>query len=157
MTNIDDADREILLGDLPAAERAERLTTGAADLAGRPTRARLLLANPRFLMGLASLLMTTGIMAIILGWVGASRSIRTQEQIPYLISGGLLGVALAIVGALTLFTHWLTVLVRDNRRHHRELVETIREAMAAQPLEAVNGTARRRQAQRPLRGDARRS
>jgi uncharacterized membrane protein len=155
MTNVDDADREVLLGDLSAEERAERLTTGAA-LAGRPTRTSLL-ANPRFLMGLASLLMTTGIMAIILGWVGASRSIRTQEQIPYLISGGLLGVALAIVGALTLFTHWLTVLVRDNRRHHRELVETIREAMAAQALEAVNGTAPRRQAQRPLRRDARRS
>src|SRR5262249_6989392 len=125
------------------------------DLAENPARASLL-AHPRFLMGVASLLMTTGILAIILGWIGASRSIRTQEQIPYLISGGLLGVALAIVGALTLFTHWLTVLVNDNRRHHRELLDAVRAANAAQPEEVSDGSARGTQPQRPVRRAGRR-
>jgi hypothetical protein len=153
MTNVDDAHSQILLGDLPAEERAHRLTAGAAGIAARPNRASLL-ANPRFLMGLASLLMTSGVLAILLGWLGASRSIRTQEQIPYLISGGLLGVTLAIVGALTLFTHWLTVLVRDNRRHHQELLEAFRELRGAPAQEVSNATARSNQAQRPLRGAA---
>jgi hypothetical protein len=154
MTNAD-SHSEILLGDLPADERSERLTAGAAQLAERPTRSSLL-ANPRFLMGLSSLLMTSGILAILLGWVGASRSIRTQEQIPYLISGGLLGVALSIVGALTLFTHWLTVLVRDNRRHHQELLAALRDANAAQLQEVSNGSARGTRSARPLRGTDRR-
>ena len=153
MTNVDDAHSQILLGDLPADERARRLTAGAAELAELPSRAPLL-ANPRFLMGLASLLMTSGVLAILLGWLGASRSIRSQEQIPYLISGGLLGVALAIVGALTLFTHWLTVLVRDNRRHHQELLEAVRELRSAPAQEVSYGTTRSKQAQRPLRGAA---
>ena len=60
--------------------------------------------------------MTTGLSIILLGWFGAARSTIVEEQIPYLISGGLLGVALATIGALTLFAHWLTVLVRENRR-----------------------------------------
>ena len=106
-------------------------------------------------MGLASLLMTTGFLAIILGWIGASGSIRTQEQIPYLISGGLLGVAMSIVGALTLFTHWLTVLVRENRRHHQELLEAVRELRTSSAQEVSNGTTRGKQPQRPLRGAAR--
>lgn len=156
MTTVDDEHSRILLGDLPVDERMQRLTRGAAEVAGRPMRSALL-ANPRFLMGLSSVLMTTGILAILLGWSGASRAIRTQEQIPYLISGGLLGVALSIVGALTLFTHWLTVLVRENRRHHQELVAAIREAPSGQAQEARNGSARDTRAQRPLRANARRS
>lgn len=154
MTTSDEAHSPDVRGDAPAAERDARLAAGAAALAKSPDR-RSLLANPRFLMGVASFLMTTGILAIVLGWIGASRSIRTQEQIPYLISGGLLGVALSIVGALTLFTHWLTVLVRDNRRHHQELVEAIRELRNTPAQEVSNGTARGKQPQRPLRGVAR--
>lgn len=150
MTNVADSHSQILLGDVPAEERAGRLTAGAAELAEHPRRSSLL-ANPRFLMGLASLLMTTGFLVIVLGWIGASRSIRTQEQIPYLISGGLLGVALSIVGALTLFTHWLTVLVRENRRQHQELLEAVRELRTAPAQEVTDGTARGTKSERPLR------
>jgi hypothetical protein len=155
MTTVDDdAHSRLLLGDIPAEERDERLVSGALELAKSRARSSLL-ANPRFLMGLASLLMTSGFLAIILGWAGASGSIRTQEQIPYLISGGLLGVALSIVGALTLFTHWLTVLVRENRRHHLELLEAVRELRTPPAQEVSNGTARSKSPQRPLRGAAR--
>jgi hypothetical protein len=153
MTNVDAVHRDILLGDAPAEDRVDRLTAGAVDLAERPRRTSLL-ANPRFLMGVAAFLMTTGILAIVLGWVGASRSIRTQEQIPYLISGGLLGVALSIVGALTLFTHWLTVLIRDNRRQHQELLEALRAVTATQTQEVLNGGARGKRTARPVRGAA---
>ena len=76
--------------------------------------------------------MTTGLSIILLGWFGAARSTIVEEQVPYLISGGLLGVALATIGALTLFAHWLTVLIRENRRQelvrkqeHIELMEAL--------------------------------
>ena len=38
-----------------------------------------------------------------------------EAQVPYLISGGLLGVALATIGAITFFAHWLTVLITEVR------------------------------------------
>lgn len=150
MTTADDAHRKVLLGDIPAEEREQRLVSGAVALAEAPARASLF-ASPRFLMGVSSLLMTSGFLAIVLGWVGASGSIRAQEQIPYLISGGLLGVALAIVGALTLFTHWLTVLVRDNRLQHQELLEAVRELRPTPAQEVSNGTARGKKPERPVR------
>ena len=40
-----------------------------------------------------------GLGLILLGWFGASGSAREFEQIPYLISGGILGLALVILGA----------------------------------------------------------
>ena len=46
--------------------------------------------------------MLLGLAAILLGWAGASRSILMEEQLPYLISGGLFGLALAFIGAITL-------------------------------------------------------
>ena len=112
-------------------DRRERLVAGADRLAeGR----RSLLHHPQLLVGLAGVVMTVGLLAIILGWVGASRSTILEEQMPYLISGGLLGVALSTIGALLLFTHWLTVGIREARQRedarrsdHAELMEGLRQ------------------------------
>ncbi len=77
--------------------------------------------------------MTAGISAVVLGWIGAAHSTLVEEQVPYLISGGLLGVALSTIGALLFCTHWLTVAVKDARNHeaerrqnHEELMEALR-------------------------------
>ena len=116
---------DVLAAGAPADERESRLDAGAASLSGGGTRSIFL--HERFLAAVAAALMTAGLVAIVLGWHGASGSVLVTEQVPYLISGGLLGVALATVGALTYFTYWLTILVRDNRRHHQELVAALRE------------------------------
>ena len=115
---------------LSAEEREARLAEGADPLA---RGVRSIVAHPRFLLIAAATLMTFGVTLIVLGWVGVARSTMIEEQMPYLISGGLLGVALAIMGALTLFTHWLTVSIREARAHeaarradHAELVEVLR-------------------------------
>ncbi|HEY9556176.1 MAG TPA: hypothetical protein VIR58_05545 [Acidimicrobiales bacterium] len=128
---------DLLGGGVPAAEREERLEAGAATLTGR-TGAPSILLNERFLVGVAGALTTAGLVAIILGWLGASHSILVVKQIPYLISGGLLGVALATLGGLAYFTHWLAVLLREiraqegvRRQEHAELIATIREERAA--------------------------
>ena len=58
-----------------------------------------------------SIALLLGLGAITLGWVGAARTTREIEQIPYLISGGLLGLALVILGGLLLIsTFWVAVL-----------------------------------------------
>ncbi len=160
----DDRQRfEVLSGGPSGDEREERLESGAANLAIGPSgsawgRDRALLVASAGLVGF-------GICAILLGWYGASHSTLIEEQVPYLISGGLLGVALAIVGAVVFFAHWLTVAIREARVHeaarhadHQELV-TILRALGAAPDQEVpsNGRARGAGAQRPLRRSSRSS
>lgn len=107
---------DVLTAGPPIEERDDQLTAGADVLAER-RRGRSILRDERFLLALAGGLMTLGLTVILLGWFGASRSIIVQEQVPYLISGGLLGVALAVLGGLTLLAHWLTVQIRQARAH----------------------------------------
>ena len=113
----------------PLDERDERLREGAGDLAS--SRGGFL-RRPEFLLWLSATLMLLGLAAILLGWAGASRSILMEEQLPYLISGGLFGLALAFIGAITLLAQWILVLVREQRsreaarrRDHEELVRSI--------------------------------
>lgn len=53
--------------------------------------------RPWFVAGVA--LVVGGIAAILIGWYGASGTSQPYEQLPYLLSGGFLGLALATVGA----------------------------------------------------------
>lgn len=57
----------------------------------------------------------TGLCMIVLGWLGAARTFRDYQQLPYLISGGLLGLGVVIAGAVSLVGYWasniLSVLV----------------------------------------------
>jgi hypothetical protein len=123
-------------------ERRERLAEGADGIAaGAGTTG--IFGRSRVLLTAAASLMTAGIVAILLGWLGAAHALMIEQQIPYLISGGLLGVALAIVGAVTFFTHWLTVLIRENRereaarRHDHEEAEAARRRDHAELLAAL--------------------
>ena len=70
--------------------------------------------------------MTAGIAAILLAWLGIARSTMVEEQLAYLVSGGLLGLAMTTIGALTFFSHWLTVLIRTNREQ-TELLRELRD------------------------------
>ena len=85
--------------------------TGRARTEGRPS----ILAHPRFLLGVSAALMAGGVLAILLGWDGAANATVVEAQVPYLVSGGLLGLALATIGGLTFFAHWLTVSIREAR------------------------------------------
>lgn len=55
-------------------------------------------ANARVLLAVA--LLITGVVIVLLGWYGAAHTNILTEQVPYLISGGLLGMALIIVAAV---------------------------------------------------------
>ncbi len=122
----------VLTGGPTIEERDARLSAGAEELVDDPSRLSIF-RRDHFLLAVAAALMSLGIAVILIGWAGAAHATIIEEQLPYVISGGLLGVALATIGALTLFSHWLTVTIRENRVHeasrrrdHAELVDAIR-------------------------------
>jgi hypothetical protein len=155
-----DADQG-LLGGAPQDERDARLTAGAEDLADRSRGS--ILRSPRLLLWVSITLITLGLALILLGWAGASRSIVVEEQVPYLISGGLLGLALALIGAVTLFAQWLTTLIREERtreaarqRDHTELMDALRSLTDATRQENGNGSSRSARSERAVRRTTRR-
>ena len=76
----------------------------------------------------ALLLAAAGLVAIFIGWLGVSSSLLPSQQIPYLASGGLLGLFLLGAGA----TIWLSADLRDEWRKLDELVGEVREASSRQ-------------------------
>jgi hypothetical protein len=91
-------------------ERLQELLQGARSL-HRP-HGRL---NDRWLLVAGSIGVAAGFVAILLGWYGVSQTPLEFEQTPYLVSGGILGLALVIIGGLLYFSFWLTTLVREGR------------------------------------------
>lgn len=85
-------------------------------VAGRADRALLLVGG---------LLLPLGVLVVVLGWLGASHNVLVFEQVPYVISGGLLGLALTIVGGFVYFNYWQAVGVRESRSQHRELLAAL--------------------------------
>ncbi|HYH49058.1 MAG TPA: hypothetical protein VEG38_05870 [Acidimicrobiia bacterium] len=65
-----------------------------------------------------------GLLALILGWLGASDNTNPAGQIPYVISGGLVGVFLVAIGS----TLWLSADLRDEWRK----LDRLEQRMAAQ-------------------------
>jgi uncharacterized membrane protein len=91
----------------PGAVRRARFRTALADLAERSSSDDLI----RWMLLPAAAAVLLGFVAIVLGWVGASHTARQVEQIPYLISGGIIGLALVVLGGLLLAsTFWVAVL-----------------------------------------------
>ena len=68
-------------------------------------------------------LLTVGGLALLLGWLGTSSTVFTFRQIPFLISGGLVGVCLIVVAAAV----WVSADLRDEWRKLDELCDTLRE------------------------------
>jgi predicted membrane chloride channel (bestrophin family) len=71
--------------------------------------------SERILLVLGGILAPLGLVVVVLGWWGASRTSYPFEQTPYLISGGLLGLGLVFLGSFFYFAHWLTQLVKEHR------------------------------------------
>jgi cytochrome bd-type quinol oxidase subunit 1 len=110
-------------------DRAEHLEEAVGRLRLRQLPAERL---ERWVLVTGAVLIPVGVVVILAGWWGAARAPFVVDQIPYLISGGFLGLALALTGALLFFGYWLTRLVREGRAHAREqtaLLHDIRDAL----------------------------
>jgi hypothetical protein len=69
--------------------------------------------------------MALGFVAIVLGWYGASHSAFVFQEIPYMISGGLLGIALVAGGGFLFFAAWLVRLIEENRNANARMARTL--------------------------------
>jgi hypothetical protein len=67
-----------------------------------------------------------GFFLIFLGWNGAASNDREPAQIPYLISGGIGGLGLVVVGSALIVAHSL----RADRVELRGAIDELRDAIA---------------------------
>jgi len=80
-----------------------------------------------------ALLIPIGLVLIFLAWLGASDTVFVDEQMSYLISGGLLGLALVMTGGflylrywLARERYWLARLTTEQEQQAQEVVEVLR-------------------------------
>src|SRR5438105_2972985 len=102
--------------DLAAVEPTEgpeerSLTDSLARIRRRAT----VVVTERWLVIAGGILIPLGIVLVLLGWYGASHTTRFFEEIPYLISGGIFGLVLVVVGGACYFGYWLARLLNNER------------------------------------------
>ena len=106
-----------------AAPAADPFATAA-----RRTSVRDRLRVPDQAMALAAaVLLPLGLVLVVLSWWGAARTPYLFEQVPYLISGGLLGLGLVITGGFVLFGSWVSRTSQQQQALTLELLEAVRE------------------------------
>jgi hypothetical protein len=116
----------------PASSRIDEFRDGVAGL-DVPT------ASPRsesWVLYAGIALVVVGAIAIFAGYWGASGTVSPAEQLPYMLSGGAIGLALVVVGAVLigrysmarLFRYWLALLVAEHRAQTDRLVDALRDA-----------------------------
>jgi hypothetical protein len=98
------------------ASRDDRLV----NVLGRASGRFSLLLTERWLFAIGGALAVAGVVAVIVGWVGTSRTVLVAGQIPYVVSGGLLGLGLIFLGGFLYFGHWMALLVREGRERAAE-------------------------------------
>jgi hypothetical protein len=79
----------------------------------------------RWLFIAGSVLAPLGLLLVILGWYGTAHTPYQFEQMPYMISGGLLGLALTVLGGLAYFAHWLTRLTASQQEQADRIVAAL--------------------------------
>lgn len=72
-----------------------------------------------------AILIAAGPVLIVIGYLGTARTPFVEEQIPYLVSGGLLGVALSLLGGFLFWGHWLYRLMERHEYHQQRLYEVM--------------------------------
>ena len=66
---------------------------------------------------LALVFIFIGLAAILLGWNGAAGNLDLRAQLPYIVSGGMIGIAFVIVGA--------ALMVTQSAREDRQRLESL--------------------------------
>jgi hypothetical protein len=117
------------------AESSDRESRLARAVEALRTRANASEAERWFKLA-GPVLMPLGALVILLAWYGAANTTRVFLQIPYLISGGLLGLGLMFVGSFVYFARWLNDLLDASRGQAAEArVLAERSAAALERIE----------------------
>jgi hypothetical protein len=109
------------VGRVAAERRFARVSEQVRTLRGRSGTARA----DSWMLYVGGALMPLGVLLIVLGWVGASRTPFGFEQTPYLISGGILGLGLVVSGGFVYFGYWQTVRIRESRQQSLDLTAAL--------------------------------
>jgi hypothetical protein len=128
-----------LTGSPETPDRIDRLAAGVHALHVPNQSERL----ERRLYRAGIVLPLIGVVVIGLGWWGASGTKYVYQEIPYIISGGIFGAALVLMGAVLfarysvarLLRFWLARLVAEDQLQADRVVEAIErvaDALAAQ-------------------------
>lgn len=89
----------------------------------RARRRSRLSITEQALLAVGAGLAVAGVVLILVGWVGTSQTVLVAGQIPYVVSGGLLGLALVFLGGFVYFGYWLALLVRDGKARDQAAAE----------------------------------
>lgn len=103
---------------IDSIEPVETADAGEPSLSDRLTALRRrtgFVVTDRTLLTVGSILMPLGIVLVLLGWYGAAHTTRVFEQIPYMISGGMLGIVCVIAGGFCYFGFFLARLLATSR------------------------------------------
>ena len=122
-----------------ASSRVEQFVVGVQQLRVANDADRL--ERRLFWAGIA--LPIVGVIVIWLGWWGASGTKYVYQEIPYVVSGGIFGLALVFIGAALfarysvarLLRFWLARVVADSQLQTDRLVEAIEHLAQA----TING------------------
>jgi hypothetical protein len=72
-----------------------------------------------------AILMPLGLIAIFLGWYGVAHTKYQYDQLPYVVSGGLLGLALVFLGGFLYFGAWLARIGTEQRESSQKLADAV--------------------------------
>lgn len=104
------------------------MTEPDAFAGARRTRIRDRVSTADQLMTVvAAVLLPLGLVTVFLGWYGASHTPYLFEQVPYLVSGGLIGLGLVMTGGFVLFGSWIARTSREQGARDDELLLAVRE------------------------------
>jgi hypothetical protein len=108
-------------GPTPVPTRLARLSAAVEGVRrGRSDR-----SVRKIMQVLGMLAIAMGFVCIILGWYGAAHSPYLYEEMPYLISGGVLGLALVLAGGILIWSAWSLRQVEEERRNALAIVRSI--------------------------------
>jgi len=84
----------------------------------------------------SAVLLPLGLIVIVLGWYGAAHTPYLFEQVPYLISGGLLGLGIVMAAGLVYFASWVargSAAQAEAAEQQLALLQEIRDELAVRP------------------------
>ena len=123
-----------------------------AELSAAISRVRLARRNidrRTALLLAGSILVPLGLLLIVVGWYGTAHNPYLFEELPYVVSGGILGLALTFVGGFVYFAYWLLRLADEQHKDSVTTNESLAriETLLAEQVQltkaASNGTPRR--------------
>jgi hypothetical protein len=110
---------------VPPQTQAQAQTTGAQVARSSAVRDQRYRMMQLVLFTGGAVLMPLGIVAILLGWYGVAHTKYQYNQLPYVVSGGLLGLGLVFLGGFLYFGAWLAKMGNEQRESAQRMADTM--------------------------------